>query len=252
MYNKPYVYNFAVSLAGGGSVQRFQMKMIEDFYLFDLAGIETVAQGTQVTYDITNLSRNRKWMNEPTRALLCGVMQPGDSAWMYPVLLKKGEVIEVVAAALAGAPAQAFDTCLVGFHHKGGVPPYCPEPKDVYFYQFDFGQILANATEEITIQIVTGYDYHLLGWTATQNAAALGSFQYSFQDGDTIQWQSNPIPGECLFPNLAANMRRFRLRLEHVMPSAHRVTLTARNLTGGAIADVAIAFYGYHEKASGV
>ena len=248
MFNDYFVFNQTIVLTGAAPLFTYQHKMRSDYYLFDLSGATTAAMGVNVRLDITNHPQNKKLMSDPCRAGLCVVPQPGDSSWLHPVLLRNNDVIEVVATLDAGAPNATFDLALLGFNHAGGVPEYCAEPKQLYFYVWDFEDFIANERRTVTKQIVKGVDFIALGWVATTNASALNTIEYRVRNISSMDnWMSEDVPGAALFPNFAANMRRVRFRLPQRMPSEEIYTIDAQDVTGGVVTDVAIAMYGYHQ-----
>lgn len=246
--NEYFVFNQTIVLTAAAPVFTYQHKMRSDFYLFDLSGATTAAIGVNVNLDITNQTQNKKLMSDPCRAGLCVVPQPGDSSWLHPVLLRNNDVVEVVATLAAGAPNVTWDLSLLGFNHAGGVPEYCAEPKQLYFYVWDFGNFVANQRISVIKQIVKGVDFIGLGWVATGNASALNTIEYRVRNVSAMDnWMSEDVPGAALFPNFAANMRRVRFRLPQLMRSEEVYTIDAQDVTGGAVLDVAVAMYGYHQ-----
>lgn len=250
MFNNFFVFNQTIVLTGVAPLFTYQHKMRSDFYLFDLSGATTAAMGVNVRLDITNQTQNRKLMSDPCRAGMCVVPQPGDSSWLHPVLLRENDVIEVRATLDAGAPNATFDLALLGFNHAGGVPEFCAAPKELYFYVYDFENFIANERRTVTKQVVKGKDFIALGWVATTNASALNTIEYrmrNYSSGD--DWMEQDVPGAALFPNFAANMRRVRLRMPQLMRSEEILSIEAQDVTGGAVVDVAVALYGYHQSA---
>lgn len=249
MYNAFYAIQNRIAVTGAVPVATYQVSFKNDYYLFDLAGLDAAATGVNVNLDIINQTKNRRLMSAPCRAGLCSVMQPGDSSWLHPVLFEERDVLEVTATLAGGAPAATFDHCLIGHHHAGGVPEWCPQPKELFFYVFDFGNFNIGQTIPSSEQIIRGKTYTLLGWTATPNASALNTIEYKIRNASTSEeWQDTWVPGACLFPNFAANMRRFRFRIPQVFRENERIEIEARNVSGAVVTDVALAFYGYHER----
>jgi len=248
MYNQPFVFNQTIPLTAAAPLFLYQHKMKSDYYLFDLSGATTAAIGVNVRLDITNQTQNRKLMSDPCRAGLCAVPQPGDSSWLHPVLLRKDDVLEVRATLDVGAPNVTFDLALLGYNHAGGVPDFCAEPKELYFYVWEFENFLANERRTVTKRIVKGKDFIGLGWVATTNASALATIEFyvrNYSTGDT--WMDQDVPGAALFPNFAANMRRVRFRLPQLMRSEEIFSIEAQDVTGAPVTNVAVAMYGYHQ-----
>lgn len=248
MYNTYFVFNQTIVLTAAAPIFTYQHKMRSDYYLFDLSGATTAAIGVNVRLDITNQTQNIKLMSDPCRAGLCVVPQPGDSSWLHPVLLRDNDVIEIVATLAAGAPNVTFDLSLLGFNHAGGVPDFCAQPKQLYFYVWDFENFIANERRTVTKQIVKNKDFVGLGWVATTNASALNTIEYRVRNISSMDnWMSVDVPGAALFPNFAANMRRVRFRLPQLMRSEEIYTIDAQDVSGGGVLDVALAMYGYHQ-----
>jgi len=248
MYNDYFVFNQTIVLTAAAPLFTYQHKMRSDYYLFDFSGATTAAIGVNVLLDITNVTQNRKLMSDPCRAGLCAVPQPGDSSYLHPVLLRENDVIEIQATLNVGAPNVTFDLSMLGFNHAGGVPEFCAEPKELYFYVFDFGNFTALQRLVVTKQIVKNKDFIGLGWVATTNASALNTIEYRIRNSSSgDNWMSQDVPGATLFPNFAANMRRVRFRLPQLLRSEEILTIEAQDVTAGVVTDVAVAIYGYHQ-----
>jgi len=249
--NTLYSYQNDLVLTVAAPAASYQVQFKEDYYLFDMGGVPDVAAGWNVTLDLVNVTRGEHLTSQPCRAGLCSVMQPGDSAWLNPVLFLKNEVFEVNAMLVAGG-AITIRHCLVGYHHAGGVPEWCAEPKELYFYVFDFGNFAANQQIIRSVQIRRNRTFKLLGWTATSNASALNTIEYKIRSvGSSNEWQNDWVAGASLFPNIAANMRRYRFPLDMDIDQGERVEIEARDVSGAPVTNVALAFFGYHERRSG-
>jgi hypothetical protein len=135
MFNKPYTYNQNVALAAGATLM-FQHKMLEDFYCFDIAGVDSVATGENLRMRIRDVSEQRELMPEMMRSGLIAASVSGDSSWYFPTLFPKGHIIEVECTLDAGSPAVNFDIGLIGYHHGGGTPPYCQLPRTLRWWHF--------------------------------------------------------------------------------------------------------------------
>lgn len=250
--NTYYSYQNDLVLTAAAPAASYRVQFKEDYYLFDMGGVPTVAAAQNVNLDLLNVTRGERLTSQPCRAGLCSVMQPGDSAWLHPVLFMKNEVFEVNATLAAGAPNATIHHCLVGYHHAGGLPEWCAEPKELFFYVFDFGNFLANQTLIRSVQIYRNRTFKLLGWNATGNASALNTIEYKIRSvGSSDEWQNDWCPGASLFPNFAANMRRYWLPLDMDLNQNERIEIEARDVSGGAVLDVALVFFGYHERMTG-
>ena len=97
MFNKPYTYNQNVTLVAGAQLL-YQHKMLEDFYCFDIAGVDSVATGQNLRMRIRDVTEQREFMPEMMRSGLIAAIVSGDSSWYFPTLFKKGHVIEVECA----------------------------------------------------------------------------------------------------------------------------------------------------------
>lgn len=251
--NTFFSYQNELAVTGAAPVASYRVQFREDFYLFDLGGVPDAAAAANVNLELVNVTRGEHLTSEPCRAGLCSVMQPGDSGWLNPVLFLKNEVFEVTATLAPGAPAATIQHCLVGYHHAGGVPEWCAEPKELFFYVFDFGDFIAGEHLYRSVQVYRNRTFRALGWIATANASALDTIEYKVRSvSSSDEWQNDWCPGASLFPNYAANMRRYWFPIGFDVEQNERVEVEARDVSGGAVLNVAVAMIGYHQRRSGV
>ena len=247
MFNRLHVYNQNVALIAGGQLT-FQHKMNEDFYMFDIAGVDSVATGQNLLIRIRNISESRELMPVRMRSGLIAAMVSGDSSWYFPTLFKRGDVIEVECELVAGSPAVDLDISLIGYHHSGGMPDYCEPPKKLYWYNWDFGTIAITSTELILQRILTQYDFVGVGWVSTDVCTTVDLLEFTITN-ETLgyKWSNIPIMGSAIFPGINFTVRRNRFPIPIVTSGGSVISIQATNTSGITQAlNTAIGMYGYH------
>lgn len=250
-FNDFYIYNQNITLAAGATLV-FQHKMNEDFYLFDIAGVDSVATGENLRLRIRDTNAKRNLMNIPLRSGLVAAMLSGDSAWYFPTLLPKGHVIEIEATLDAGVPGVNFDLALVGFNHTGGTPAHCAPPRNLFWYAWEFEDI-ALATQEVqTIRVLNDRNFVAVGYVSTDACTTVDLLTFDIRN-ETLgyRWMNQPVMGSALFPGIANTVRRNRFRIPVTLSAGSLVTATVTNTSAVADAlNVAFALYGYHVERS--
>jgi hypothetical protein len=250
-FNDFYIYNQNITLAAGATLV-FQHKMNEDFYLFDIAGVDSVATGENLRLRIRDTNAKRNLMNTPLRAGLAAAMLSGDSAWYFPTLLPKGHVIEIEATLDAGVPGVNFDLALVGFNHTGGTPAHCAPPRNLFWYAWEFEDI-ALATQEVqTIRVLNDRNFVAVGYVSTDVCTTVDLLTFDIRN-ETLgyKWMNQAVMGSALFPGIANTVRRNRFRIPVTLSAGSLVTATVTNTSAVANAlNVAFALYGYHVERS--
>lgn len=246
--NDLYIYNQNITLAAGATLI-FHHKMNEDFYLFDIAGVDSVATGQNLTLIIRDTNAQRELMNIPLRAGLAAANLSGDSSWYFPTLLPKGHVIEIEATLAAAVPGVNFDLALIGYNHTGGTPAHCPPPRNLYWYAWDFG-IIAVSTQAPaqTVRILSDKDFVAIGWVSTDECAAVNLLTFDIKN-ETLgfKWMNQAVMGSALFPGIANTVRRNRFRIPLYLSAGSLLSITPTNTSAVTQADsVALALYGYH------
>lgn len=246
MFNRLHVYNHNIALAAG-AIATYQHKMQEDFYCFDIAGVDSVATGVNLRIRIRNITEERELMPERMRSGLIAAMVSGDSSWYFPTLFKKGDVIEIEAALDAGSPAVDLDIGLIGYHHPGGNPDYCESPKSLYWYSWDFDTVNAGAIDIETQRILINKDFVGVGWVSTDNCTTVNSLYFNVKN-ETLgyNWFNIPVMGSVLFPGINFTVRRNRFRIPILLRAGSVITMECHNTTVGNVLDVAVGMYGYH------
>ncbi len=246
--NDLYVYNQNITLAAGATAI-FQHRMNEDFYLFDIAGVDSIATGQNLTLIIRDTNAQRELMNIPIRAGLAAAMLSGDSAWYFPTLLPKGHVIEIEATLAGGVPGVNFDLALIGFNHTGGTPPHCPPPRDLYWYGWDIGVIAVSTQAPAqTVRILSDKDFVGIGWVSTDECTAVNLLTFDIKN-ETLgfKWMNQPVMGSALFPGVLNTVRRNRFRIPLYLSAGSLISITTTNTSAVTQANnVALAMYGYH------
>ena len=247
MFNKPYTYNQNVTLVAGAQLL-YQHKMLEDFYCFDIAGVDSVATGQNLRMRIRDVTEQREFMPERMRSGLIAAIVSGDSSWFFPTLFKKGHVIEVECALDAGAPAVNFDIGLIGYHHEGGTPAYCEPPKKIRWYSWEFNSIAAFTVETVTQRILSDQDFVGVGWVSTDVCTTVNTLTFRIKN-ETLgyYWSNERIMGSTIFPGIIATVRRNRFRIPLELRGGDLITIEAENTTGGGVDAVAIGMYGYQD-----
>lgn len=246
--NDLYVYNQNITLAAGATAI-FQHRMNEDFYLFDIAGVDSIATGQNLTLTIRDTNAQRELMNIPIRAGLVAAMLSGDSAWYFPTLLPKGHVIEIEATLAAAVPGVNFDLALIGFNHTGGTPMHCAPPRNLYWYGWDFGIIAVSTTAPAqTVRILSDKDFVAVGWVSTDECANVNLLTFDIKN-ETLgfKWMNQAVMGSALFPGILNTVRRNRFRIPLYLSAGSLLSITPANTNAVTQADnVALAMYGYH------
>lgn len=247
MFNKPYTYNQNVALIAG-AVVIYQHKMLEDFYCFDIAGVDSVATGQNLRMRLRDVTEQREFMPERMRSGLIAAMVSGDSSFYFPTLFKKGHVIEVECALDLGAPAVDIDIGLIGYHHEGGTPDYCELPKKLRWYSWEFGTINAGAVETVIQRILTDQDFVGIGWVSTDPCTTVDSLVFRIKN-ETLgyYWSNERIMGSTIFPGIIATVRRNRFRIPLELKGGDLLSIEAENTTVAGIDAVAIGMYGYQD-----
>ena len=245
-FNDYYIYNQNIALAATGTFV-FQHRMNEDFYLFDISGVDSVATGQNCRLRIRDTNSKRDLMNIELRSGLIAAMLSGDSSWYFPTLLPKGHVIEITATLDAGAPNVDFDLALIGFNHTGGTPAHCAPPRELYWYGWDFEDIAANTQEIQTIRILNDKDFVGVGWVSTDVCTTVDLLTFDIKN-ETLgfKWMNQPVMGSAIFPGIANTVRRNRFRIPITLSAGSLISAKLTNTTAGNAANVAFAMYGYH------
>jgi hypothetical protein len=242
MYNRKFEY--VMNVTATNLTETF--RMWHDFYCFDIAGVIDVAGIDAETIDVTFPTRPiTKISSEPIRAPLLGTRHPGDSQFLYPFMIGKGESVTIEVSALAGG--NEFDIVLDGYHRLQDQPAGgCPPAKLVYYYVHDFGTINPGVIERTWNQINTAYDYVCLGAVATPNAVGSGAAFRIVPESWPREMMPDFANGAAIFQNPQATPRRQYWRIPQIFKAGETVSVYATNITAGGLNDVAVAFFGYH------
>jgi len=248
MFNQPYTYNQNVALAAGATLL-YQHKMLEDFYCFDIAGVDSVATGENLRMRIRDVTVQRELMPEMMRSGLIAAIVSGDSSWYFPTLFPKGHIIEVECTLDAGSPAVNFDIGFIGYHHAGGTPPYCQPPKTLRWYSWEFEAVAAGTVGTVTQRILTDQDFVGIGWVSTDSCTTVDSLVFRIKN-ETLgyYWSSERIMGSTIFPGIIATVRRNRFRIPLFLSGGSVLTIEAENTSVANALNVAIGMYGYQRR----
>jgi hypothetical protein len=232
-----------------GTTNAHSIRTEKDFHCFDIAGVPDPANIEQCTIDIffpnkpiSNIS------NIPMDLQLLGTQAPGNSQFLFPFLLQKGEVatITIVNPTLADFD---FDLSLFGYHRDIGLPlGGCPPDKLVYYYILDFGTVNAGIVgARQRVRINSNFDFVALGTIATAEAAAPGVLEFKFEiDSRSEVWMRDYVRGNALFQNVLATPRRIFWRIPQVFRSMEEISLYCGNPTLANQANTEVAIFGYH------
>ena len=246
--NDPYTYLQNVTIPVAGEVA-IQYRMVYPFYLYDITGVPSAAVGADLRLQIEDVSAASRFMSEPARSGLVAVDVPGKSAWLHPVEIPSGHIVQVRCLLRVGAPGVDFDLGLRGCHHLGVAAADCPSPrKGLYFYIWDFGDSLAAGTEVTkTIEVVARKDFIGLGWQALPSSSVVDSLTFFVKSQASGRaWSSGFQMGSSLFGDLCANVRRKPFPEPVRISSGDAVTIACRNTTAAPVLDVAVCMYGFH------
>jgi len=246
-FNDFYIYNQNITLAAGAAFV-FQHKMNEDFYMFDIAGVDSVATGENLRLRVKDTNAKRDLMNMPIRSGLVAAMLSGDSSWYFPTLLPKGHVIEIEATLDAGVPGVNFDLALLGHNHTGGTMAHCAPPRNLFWYAWEFEDVAAATQEVQTIRVLNDKDFVAVGYVSTDSCTTVDLLTFDIRN-ETLgyRWMNQPVMGSALFPGIADTVRRNRFRIPVTLSAGSLVTATVTNTDAIVNAlNVTFALYGYH------